>query len=139
MKKQTETKEMRKRAAEEVSRARAYLEHSLAGVPDGVLLLDKEGKFTYVNPTCLNWLGRSADDFIGKTIPEISPPIMTAENTKIIAKRVQRRLETGEVIAGVEVEVIDKDGKPMPLEYSASGIRDEKGNVVGEVGGGGTP
>jgi diguanylate cyclase (GGDEF)-like protein/PAS domain S-box-containing protein len=122
-----------KKAEEEVARARAYLEHSLASTPDGVLLLDKEGKYTYVNPTYLNWLGRREDDFIGKTIPEISPPVMTAENTKIIAERVQRRLETGEVIAGVELEFMDKDGKPMPIEYSASGIRDEKGNVVGEV------
>jgi len=56
----------RKRAEEEKERARAYLESSLASIPDGVVLLDKEGKFAYVNPAFLKLHGREAKDFIGK-------------------------------------------------------------------------
>jgi len=46
---------------------------------------------------------------------------------------VKKRLESGEAITGVELEVIDKDNKMRPVSYSASPIRDEKGNVIGEV------
>jgi diguanylate cyclase (GGDEF)-like protein/PAS domain S-box-containing protein len=123
----------RKRAEEEVATARAYLEHSLASAPDGVVLLDKDGKTSYVNATFLNCLGRSADDFIGKTILEISPPIMTPETTRAIAEKVKRRMESGEAVSGVEIELIDKDGKKIPISYSASEIRDDKGNTLGEV------
>ena len=123
----------RKRAEEATATARAYLESSLTSTPDGVVLLDEQGRFSYVNAAFLNWVGRAAQDFIGKTIREISPPIMSPETTKIIAERSSRRLETGEAIAGVEVEIIDKDGKPMPISYSAAGIRDEVGNILGEV------
>ena len=123
----------RKRAEEETAKAKAYLESALTSTPDGVLLMDRQGRFTYVNAAFLKWVGRAAQDFIGKTVREISPPLMSPETTEIIAERVSRRLETGNPIAGVEVEVIDKDGKPMPISYSAAGIRDEVGSILGEV------
>jgi len=53
--------------------------------------------------------------------------------TKTIADRVKKRLETSEPVSGVEIEVIDKDNKLTSVSYSAAGIRDEKGNVIGEV------
>jgi PAS domain S-box-containing protein len=123
----------RKRSEEETAETKAYLESSLASTPDGVLLLDKQVRFTYVNPIFLEWLGRESKDFIGKTVPEISPSFMTPETTKIIAERAKRRVQTGEPIVGVEVEHIGKEGKIIPISYSAAGIKDEKGNVIGEV------
>jgi len=123
----------RKRSEEETAEAKAYLESSLASTPDGVLLLDKQVRFTYVNPIFLECLGRESKDFIGKTVPEISPSFMTPETTKIIAERAKRRVQTGEPIVGVEVELIGKEGKMIPISYSAAGIKDEKGNVIGEV------
>lgn len=113
--------------------AQIYLEQSLACVPDGVLLLDKKARFTYVNPTFLNWLNREAREFIGKTVSEISRPIMAPGTTKIIAERARRRVETGEPIIGAEVEIINKDGKLMPVSYSAAAIKDAKGGILGEV------
>jgi PAS domain S-box-containing protein len=121
------------RAEEETAEAKAYLESSLASIPEGVLLLDEQARFTYVNPAFLEWLGREAEDFIGKTVPEISPPVMTPETTKIIAERAKRRVKTGEPIAGAEVEIIGKDGKPIAISYSAAGIKNERGDVLGEV------
>lgn len=123
----------RKQAEEETARAKAYLESSLASVPDGVLLLDRQARFTYVNPVFLKWLDRKPEDFVGKTVREVSPPFMTAETTKIIAERAARRAATGEPIAGAEVELIGRGGRIIPISYSAAGIRNEKGDILGEV------
>jgi PAS domain S-box-containing protein len=122
-----------KKMEEAVARARSYLENTLASAPDGVLLLDEQERFTYVNPIFLRWLGREAEDFHGKTVQEVSPPLMSPATTRTIVRRARRRLKSGEPIVGAEVEIIDKHGKPMPVAYSAAGIRDEKGTITGEV------
>ena len=125
--------EERKKAEEEKTNAQTYLQSSLSSIPDGVLMLDKQGRFSYVNPAFLEWLGRESKDSIGKTVPEVSPPFLSPETTKIIAERAKKRLQTGETITGVEVNLIAKDNRLMPITYSAAGIRDNKGNVLGEV------
>ena len=123
----------RKRAEENEAEAKAYLESSLASSVAGVLLLDKQARFSYVNPAFVNWLGRKGEDFIGKTVPEVSPPFLSPETTKVIAERARKRVQTGEAITGADVELVAKDGRIIPVIYSASGIRDRKGKVIGEV------
>jgi PAS domain S-box-containing protein len=112
---------------------RAYLETTLASAPDGVLVLDEQGRFAYVNPSFLRWLGREAKDFVGKTVRDVSPPFMSPEATRVITERAKKRVKSGEPIVGAEVEIIDKAGKPMLVSYSAAGIRDNKGDILGEV------
>ena len=122
-----------KRAEEEKEQAKIYLERSLESIPDGVVLLDKQGRFSYVNPTFLEWMGRESDEFIGKSFTEISFPFTNTETINIMLERVKRRLKTGETTTGTEVEIIGPDGKPRQQSYSAAGIKDEKGNILGEV------
>ncbi len=132
--KELESEAAEKKAVEErLAACSAYLENTLASAADGVLLLDEQERFCYVNPAFLNWLGREPEDFLGKTVQEVSPPVMSPRTTTIIAERTKRRVKTGEPIVGAEVDIIDKDGKPMPVAYSAAGIRDKKGNIMGEV------
>ncbi|MFB0533130.1 MAG: PAS domain S-box protein, partial [Desulfatiglandales bacterium] len=132
--KELESEAAEKKALEErLAACSAYLENTLASAHDGVLLLDEQERFSYVNPAFLNWLGREAEDFLGKTVQEVSPPFMSSETTTIIAQRAKRRVRTGEPLVGAEVDILDKDGKPMPVAYTAAGIRDEKGNIMGEV------
>ena len=115
------------------TKLKAYSESILEIAPSGALTMDEHARFSYVNPTFLRWVGREAKDFIGKAIPEVSPPFMSPKWTEVIAERAKKRVVTGEPIIGAEIELIDKDGNPIPVSYSAAGIRDEKGNVVGEV------
>jgi PAS domain S-box-containing protein len=123
----------RKLAENETVKAKAYLESSLSSIPDGVLMLDQQARFRYVNPTFAQWLGRSPDSLLGKKVPEVLPPFMTPETTKIIAERAERRLRTGEAIAGADVTIIGKDGQSIPVSYSAAPITTDEGNILGEV------
>ena len=123
--------ELVKEQTKEVRESQAYLESSLTSAPNGVVLFDKEVRFKYMNPAFFKWMGCESRDFLGKTVSEISPPIISPETTRIIAERVKNRVKTGEPIIGAEIELIDKEGKPMPVSYSAAGIKDETGSVIG--------
>ena len=122
-----------KRIQKEKAQTEAYLRSSLNSIPEGVLLLDDKARFTYVNPTFLKWIGREREDFIGKTVREISPPFLTPRTTQIIARRAERRIQTGDVISSAEVELIGKHGIPLPVSYSAARIEDDEKTVLGEV------
>ena len=121
-----------KQAEKELTKTSSYLENILASSPNSIILTDKDGKFNYANPTFLDWTGHSLESLIGKTISEISPPLTSAEATKVIAARIERRVITGEPITGIEVELFGKEGKVIPVTYSAIGIKDKDGNVIGE-------
>lgn len=66
-----------KQAEEEKVKAKTYLESSLSSSSDAVLLLDKQARSSYVNPTFLKWLDPKEKDFIGKTVK------MNGENLRL--------------------------------------------------------
>jgi PAS domain S-box-containing protein len=129
----TELETKHKKAEEAVSKAYLYLEKGLSNAPDGVFLIDKQGIFIYVNPTFLKMIGYEEKDVVGKTIQEIVPKIVPPGSAKIIQERAKKRLETNEPIIGAEVELLNKKGGTRLVTYSASEIRDEQGDVIGEV------
>lgn len=112
---------------------KAYSESILEIAPSGALTMDEHARFSYVNPVFLKWVEREAKDFIGKAISEVSPPFTSHKWTEVVAESVKTRVATGEPIIGEEIELIDKNGNPIPVSYSAAGIRDEEGNIVGVV------
>jgi PAS domain-containing protein len=67
----------RKQPDEEKVKAKTYLESSLSSSSDAVLLLDKQARSSYMNPTFLKWLDPEEKDFIGKTIK------MNGENLRV--------------------------------------------------------
>ncbi len=105
----------------------------MADIPIGVVLFDRNGRFAYLNRTCLKSLGRRAEDLIGKTVSAVSPPIMAPETAKEIEKRIKKRLRTGKPILGVDIELVGKGRKPLYASYSASVVRNEKGDILGEL------
>ncbi|MBN2620592.1 PAS domain S-box protein [candidate division WOR-3 bacterium] len=112
---------------------KAYFRKSLSNVPDGVFVIDKQGIFTYVNPTFLKMIGYEKRDVVGKTIQEIVPKIVPPDSVKIIQERIKQSLEIGEAIISAEVELLNRTGTTIPVAYSASGIKDEQGNVFREI------
>ncbi len=101
-------------------------------INDGVIILDKDGRTTYVNPAFEKMTGFTAQESLGRTIRETSP-YLTPKAGKIVAERIKKRLLTGEPIANAELEGVNKEGKRLTLSYSASVIKNEKGEIVGEV------
>ncbi len=63
----------RKRAEEELEAVNRRTRDILEQITDGFYTLDLEGRFTYLNPSALHLLGRSAGDLVGKPFFEVFP------------------------------------------------------------------
>jgi len=123
----TEVKQKEK-AAEEL---KLLLDYATASLPDMLFTFDKNGVVSYVNPAFEKATGFAKADMVGMRVEKF--PALPAELRPMIAQRVRRRLVTGEAVSNVELELITKEGNIIPVSYSASGIRDAQGNVIGEV------
>ena len=117
----------------EISQAKVFLERSLESTPDGVILFDGKGRFSYVNPALLNWLGRREENFLGKMLTEVSPPVLNPEDTRLIAEKIQTRIHSEVPVISEELNLIRADGGLIPVSYSAASVRDPGGSVQGEV------
>ena len=103
-----------------LNRAHVALEESHARTrelielaPDGIFLLDLEGRYTDVNGAGCRMLGYARDEIIGKTIIESVPP-----------EEVERVWQAREALLEGETHVAEwharrKDGSYLPVEVSA--------------------
>ncbi len=94
---------------------------------------DRDTRLTSVNPEFENTLGYSKDEVLGLPIEDFAAKVLPPESVPTISKKVRERVKTGEIVRGVPIDMINKDGERIPCLYSASGIRDLWGEVVGEV------
>ncbi|MEA3350972.1 MAG: diguanylate cyclase [Chloroflexota bacterium] len=123
----------RKLAEKKQEKAQNYLKGSIESSLVGILLLDKQGDFIYVNPTILKWLDLKREYFIGKTFNELSPPIVSPETKHLITEEIEKHIQTGEAITGMEVEIISKAEKHIPVICSVARIKGKDGDVLGGI------
>jgi PAS domain S-box-containing protein len=91
-------------------RARALLEHSAAAV----VTIDDEQRFIDANATALRMLGRNRDDFIGRSIADVTPVEIHAE----IDPRWDEFLRSGDTRG--EWRLLRSDGRPLEVEYAGA-------------------
>jgi len=112
---------------------KTYFKQSLESAPIGAFMLDKKGICIYANPVFLKLVGFRKKDIVGKSYDKIFPKIIPSNTLKTLLKRAEQRLKTGEPIVAAEIEAINKKGDKFPVAYSASGIKDDSGNIIGRV------
>lgn len=115
--------EMEKAIARSEKKYREIFEQS----PQGLIILDAEGKIVDVNKKICEWLGYKPEDMIGKD--HILYPFLTKSGKIIAIKKFIQRL-SGKFIPPYELEFIAKDGKIYVGEIDARPIKDEKGNIT---------
>ena len=123
----------RKQAEQETATAKAFLESSLASIPEGVLLLDEKSRFTYVNPTLLGWVEKAESDFVGKSVTDILDRYVDGDSKRLVQKEVLERIVKGETVIGTEIRIKDEKGGFKPMAITASGITDENHQIVGGI------
>lgn len=84
---------------------RDFAQQITDSINQGIMVEALDGKFNYVNPTLIHWLGYSASDLIGMGYSKIYPP----EDCNEIESRRQQMLLTGEPIIW-ERRLLRKDG-----------------------------
>jgi diguanylate cyclase (GGDEF)-like protein/PAS domain S-box-containing protein len=115
--------EVRRRAEAEATRYADEVRDLYDRAPCGYHSLDADGVYTRINDTELRWLGYAREEVIGRKFTEF----ITPASIEVFRERFPRFKEQGEVY-NLEFELLRKDGSTLPVELSATVLRDEAGN-----------
>ncbi|MFQ6077677.1 MAG: PAS domain S-box protein, partial [Thermodesulfobacteriota bacterium] len=122
----------RKKMVTEIGQTNEFLTRLIASSVDGIIAADMKGNIIIFNKAAEELLGYADEEVMGKiNIVDLYPP---GE-----AKEVMRRLR-GKEHGGVgkltpqQVTLVDKSGKPVPIQLSASLVYDEQGKELFSVG-----
>jgi len=116
----------RKIAQQEMQRANEYLENVLESSPDGICIVDKDGRFLNWNTAAAELYGFSYKELENKSYREFYP-----DETKLADMLAQLR-QNG-FIRKYEIEMKVKDGSIVPFELSISLLTDEEDTTIGSV------
>lgn len=118
----TEKKEMEARLAANV----AELQDLYDNAPCAYHSLDASGTFIRINATALRWMGRTANDVIGKATPA---DFRDAEGKQQF-HHTFAQLKANGAIHGVEADLQTADGATKRLSLSATAVTDADGRFV---------
>ncbi len=117
----TERRQMEKR--------RHFLAEILRSAPLSVIVTDREGKITYVNPATEELFGYTRNELLGK-----SPGTLSAEpDAEQIQRDIFDTIRQGGVWKG-ELLNKKKNGETFPIQTSVYQMQDQEGNFIATVG-----
>jgi two-component system cell cycle sensor histidine kinase/response regulator CckA len=113
--------------------ARDLLRVTLASIGDAVVTTDDQTRITFMNTVAEELTGWNTESAQGKPIDEVL--ILVRESDSVIIENpVIHALRTG-TTAGMEnhTVLVSREGRRIPVDDSASPIRDANNNVIGGV------
>lgn len=113
--------------------ARDLLRTTLASIGDAVIATDAEGRITFMNSVADELSGWKNNAAVGRPIEEVLS-LAREDNGVRIENPITHALRTG-VIVGLanHTVLISRDGRQIPIDDSASPIRNANGEVIGGV------
>ena len=99
---------------------------TIDGMPDGVVLVDMSGKIIYVNKAFERMLGFRADELIGASALEL--PTYRKSKDRVKAREYLLRMIGKGGAEHIDMSAITRDGREVPINFTASVIRDSQGN-----------
>ena len=100
----------------------------LDSIADGVFTVDKDWHITSFNRAAERITGITAQKAIGQKCFDI-----LHANICQTACAIRRTLKTAEEIIDLPVNILDKEGKIVPISISTAVLKDEKGKIIGGV------
>ena len=97
-------------------------------ITDAVVIVDPEGKLTYLNPEYGRISGHRFEDLIGRSFTELVAP----EYIESTLARFRRGL-SGEETPIEEISILHKDGSQVPVEINTTTLLDADGKLIGRV------
>jgi PAS domain S-box-containing protein len=116
-----------------LQQSRERLQVTLSSIGDAVISCDAAGQITFMNPKAEECVGWTTEAAAGTPIAEVLRVIdeETGEPVENIAAQVLR--ERSPVRRADHLVLVAKDGAKLPIEGSASPIRDASGELTGVV------
>jgi PAS domain S-box-containing protein len=117
----------------ELLAARDLFETTLSSIGDGVIATDAEARVTFMNPVAealSGWTGEAAQ---GKPIEEVVE-LVREDDGSAVENPIRHSLRAGKIVGlSHDTVLIARDGRRVPMDDSASPIRDAKGDIAGCV------
>ncbi|MHA1357444.1 MAG: PAS domain S-box protein [Candidatus Helarchaeota archaeon] len=99
---------------------------------EGLVLFDPEGKVSFVNPAFENLMGFTNAELIGLKGVDLTHKIVVSEEVEPVLKAFRLSLNKGKTIP-IKTQLKHKNGRIVPIEFTASYVRDEMGNIMNIV------
>lgn len=126
---------MQARSFEEPYPKKETLERILDTIPDGVTILDKNGRVTYANIAAEEMFGLKRRDMVGKAFHDLGWKATTLDGTPIPSEEhpFTKVLLIGERVSDFEHVHEYPDGRKVIMSANAMPVYDEKGRIAGAV------
>jgi PAS domain S-box-containing protein len=98
------------------------------GSGDLIWTLDREGRFSFLNPAAARAFGYPAEELLGRRYGDLRPAEDAASDQELFA-----RLQAGEALAGYQVRQPRRDGTTLTLALTALPFRGPDGSVAGTL------
>jgi diguanylate cyclase (GGDEF)-like protein/PAS domain S-box-containing protein len=99
---------------------------TIEGMPDGVMLVNMSGEIIYVNKACEKMLGYKANELVG--ISAFKLPTYSRSKDRVKARQYLKNVIQESSVTPIDMIALTKDGKEIPISFTASIIRDAQNN-----------
>jgi len=119
--------------AAEMARQREQLAVTLASIGDAVIVTDKAGLVSFLNPIAAELTGWSLDDAMGLPLNEVLR-IINEQTRQPVENPVDRVFRENRIVElANHTALVAKDGREVPIEDTAAPIRTSDGEIDGAV------
>jgi PAS domain S-box-containing protein len=100
----------------------------LDSVADGVFTINEKGKITFFNRAAEEITGFTKEEALGHNCFDIFRANICQTNCAL-----KETIKTGREIINLPINIINKEGKELPISVSTAVLRDAKGKIIGGV------
>ena len=120
----------RKKAEDALEKSREEYRQLVDNLQEGLWVIDKDARTTFVNPRMAEMLGYSQSEMIGKHLFSFMDPDSCDDTLRVLKRRAAGELNQ----FAYEFEFKDKSGKKVYTNIQTKGIVDEIGQFKGSIG-----
>ncbi|MBB5064230.1 CHASE3 domain-containing protein [Granulicella mallensis] len=125
--------DLRQKHARQLLDREEWFRVTLTSLGDAVIATDELGSVTYLNPLAEQLMGTTMPEVVGRTIEDVFP-IFNEMTHAPVENPVTRVMELGRIVGLANHTVLQHtDGSLIPIEDSASPIRDRHDQLIGVV------
>ena len=99
---------------------------TIEGMPDGVMLVNMSGDIIYVNKAFEKLLGYKANELVGTSALKL--PTYSKSKDRVKAQGYLKKVIEKSSAKPIDMSAITKDGEEVPINFTASVIKDAQGN-----------
>ena len=116
-----------KQAQQSAMLSRSYLDNILSSMINSLIVINPDATIRTVNQATLNLLGYGENELIGQLIS------MVIEDERLFPGKGVKDLNQRDFIKGIEKNYLTKDGNIVPVFFSGSVMRDQRGKLQAVV------